>query len=185
LPLLRLKLALTDLRKATGDLALAHKPEFQREFLILDLCLTARFDMFLLVPDGSLMIDRRMGVHGYPLEIQALFYAALQVEVTLQKRKTRHTFKAVSDHRPSGLSRAELLVGFRWLEQNLPIWVEEFGASAMNCSTSIQPRFQIALGFDSGGLKTGRAEMLQCTPIAQKRLQREQWVELLTASRVA
>jgi len=33
--------ALTDLRKATGDLALAHKPEFQRIRLILDLCLTA------------------------------------------------------------------------------------------------------------------------------------------------
>ncbi len=31
----------------------------------------------LLVPDGSFMIDRRMGVHGYPLEIQALYYGAL------------------------------------------------------------------------------------------------------------
>jgi len=32
----------------------------------------------LLVPDGACMIDRRMGVYGYPLEIQSLFYAALQ-----------------------------------------------------------------------------------------------------------
>lgn len=31
-----------------------------------------------LVPDGSFMIDRRMGVYGHPLEIQALFYAALR-----------------------------------------------------------------------------------------------------------
>ncbi|KAL8166745.1 hypothetical protein V2J09_008244 [Rumex salicifolius] len=31
----------------------------------------------LLVTDGSCMIDRRMGIHGHPLEIQALFYSAL------------------------------------------------------------------------------------------------------------
>jgi len=49
-------------------------------YLILDLCLVTRFDMYptLLVPDGACMIDRRMGVYGYPLEIQSLFYAALQ-----------------------------------------------------------------------------------------------------------
>ena len=67
--------------KATGDLKLAHRPDFQHGIhLILQLCLEARFDMFptLLVPDGSFMIDRRMGVYGYPLEIQALFYAALR-----------------------------------------------------------------------------------------------------------
>ncbi len=67
--------------KATGDMALAHRAEFQRGiYLILDLCLVGRFDMYptLLVPDGAFMIDRRMGVDGYPLEIQALFYAALR-----------------------------------------------------------------------------------------------------------
>ncbi len=32
----------------------------------------------LLVPDGSFTIDRRMRVYGHPLEIQALFYAALR-----------------------------------------------------------------------------------------------------------
>jgi Alkaline and neutral invertase len=66
--------------KATGDIALAQEPEFQRGIrLILDLCLSARFDMFptMLVPDGSFTIDRRMGVYGYPLDLQALFYAAL------------------------------------------------------------------------------------------------------------
>jgi len=31
----------------------------------------------MLVPDGSYMIDRRMGVHGYPLDIQALFHSGL------------------------------------------------------------------------------------------------------------
>lgn len=40
--------------------------------LIMNLCLTDGFDMFptLLVTDGSCMIDRRMGIHGHPLEIQ-------------------------------------------------------------------------------------------------------------------
>lgn len=32
----------------------------------------------LLVTDGSCMIDRRPGIHGHPLEIQALFYSALR-----------------------------------------------------------------------------------------------------------
>lgn len=67
--------------KATGDIALAHRAEFQRGIhLILDLCLVARFDLYptLLVPDGAFMVDRRLGVYGYPLEIQSLFYAALR-----------------------------------------------------------------------------------------------------------
>ncbi|GFP80369.1 alkaline/neutral invertase a mitochondrial [Phtheirospermum japonicum] len=48
--------------------------------LILNLCLSDGFDMFpsLLVTDGSCMIDRRMGIHGHPLEIQSLFYSALR-----------------------------------------------------------------------------------------------------------
>lgn len=67
--------------KATGDIQLAHREDFQRGMnLILQMCLETRFDMYptLLVPDGSFMIDRRMGVYGYPLEIQSLFYGALR-----------------------------------------------------------------------------------------------------------
>ncbi len=67
--------------KATGDYDLAHRRDFQDGIiLILKLCLADRFDMYptLLVPDGSFMIDRRMGVAGHPLEIQSLFYAALR-----------------------------------------------------------------------------------------------------------
>jgi hypothetical protein len=66
--------------KATGDVELARKPEFQDGIkLILDLCLVHRFSMYptMLVPDGAFMIDRRMGVYEHPLEIQVLFYAAL------------------------------------------------------------------------------------------------------------
>lgn len=63
--------------KATGDLALARRADFQQGIkLILELCLVHRFAMYptLLVPDGSFMIDRRLGVYGHPLEIQVLFY---------------------------------------------------------------------------------------------------------------
>ncbi|PKA63002.1 Alkaline/neutral invertase CINV2 [Apostasia shenzhenica] len=67
--------------KITGDYALQERVDVQTGIrLILNLCLADGFDMFptLLVTDGSCMIDRRMGIHGHPLEIQALFYSALR-----------------------------------------------------------------------------------------------------------
>jgi len=67
--------------RETGDEELAEGREFQRTMhLILELCLKDSFEVFptILVPDGSFMIDRRMGVYGHPLEIQALFYGVLQ-----------------------------------------------------------------------------------------------------------
>jgi glycogen debranching enzyme len=67
--------------KATKDIRFALQPKFQEGImLIMELCLATRFDMYptLLVPDGACMIYRRMGIYGYPLEIQALFYAALR-----------------------------------------------------------------------------------------------------------
>jgi glycogen debranching enzyme len=65
---------------ATGDWDYVKTTEVQtcmRE--ILDLYLRERFESVptLMVPDGSFMIDRRMGVYGHPLEIQALFYGML------------------------------------------------------------------------------------------------------------
>lgn len=65
----------------TGDRAFAHSPDCQRGIRsIMNIFLRDRFEVFptLLVPDGSFMIDRRMGVYGHPLEIQALFYGALE-----------------------------------------------------------------------------------------------------------
>ncbi|KAE8728461.1 Alkaline/neutral invertase C [Hibiscus syriacus] len=65
----------------TGDYSLQEGVDVQTGMkLILNLCLADGFDMFpsLLVTDGLCMIDRRMGIHGHPLEIQALFYAALR-----------------------------------------------------------------------------------------------------------
>lgn len=59
--------------KIAGDNALQERVDVQTGIrLILNLCLSDGFDMFpsLLVTDGSCMIDRRMGIHGHPLEIQ-------------------------------------------------------------------------------------------------------------------
>lgn len=59
--------------KLTGDYTLQERIDVQTGIkLILKLCLADGFDMFptLLVTDGSCMIDRRMGIHGHPLEIQ-------------------------------------------------------------------------------------------------------------------
>ncbi|CAA0827266.1 Alkaline/neutral invertase A- mitochondrial [Striga hermonthica] len=62
--------------KLTGDYSLQERVDVQTGMkLILNLCLSDGFDMFpsLLVTDGSCMIDRRMGIHGHPLEIQSVF----------------------------------------------------------------------------------------------------------------
>ncbi|KAE8077402.1 hypothetical protein FH972_015969 [Carpinus fangiana] len=67
--------------KCTRDHTLADRPEVQRGMkLILNLCLSDGFDTFptLLCADGCSMIDRRMGIYGYPIEIQALFFFALR-----------------------------------------------------------------------------------------------------------
>lgn len=67
--------------KCSGDLSVQERVDVQTGIkMILRLCLADGFDMFptLLVTDGSCMIDRRMGIHGHPLEIQALFYSALR-----------------------------------------------------------------------------------------------------------
>ncbi|CAH9120440.1 unnamed protein product [Cuscuta epithymum] len=67
--------------KITGDYSLQERVDVQTGIkLMLNLCLRDGFNMFptLLVTDGSCMVDRRMGIHGHPLEIQALFYSALR-----------------------------------------------------------------------------------------------------------
>jgi hypothetical protein len=125
--------------KVTGDLELAQRPDFQRGIrLILDLCLTARFDMFptLLVPDGSFMIDRRMGVYGYPLEIQALFFAALQAaRELLVPQKEGDMYWHVVSERITHLSyhiRNYYWLNLDRLNEIYRYRVEEFGESAMN-----------------------------------------------------
>jgi Alkaline and neutral invertase len=124
--------------KATGDFALAHRDDFQHGMcLILHLCLETRFDMHptLLVPDGAFMIDRRMGVYGYPLEIQALFYAALRsAEELLLPDDLSDLHKAVSD-RLGNL--AFHMRSYYWLDMERLSEIyhykgEEFGTTAIN-----------------------------------------------------
>ncbi|MCO5612035.1 hypothetical protein L7F22_066297 [Adiantum nelumboides] len=74
--------------KSTGDQSLAEMPDCQRGIrLVLSLCLSEGFDTFptLLCADGCCMVDRRMGIYGYPIEIQALFYMALRCAKLLLK----------------------------------------------------------------------------------------------------
>ncbi len=66
--------------KATGDKAFAERPDVQQGIIrIMEGFLRDSFEVFptLLVPDGAFMVDRRLGVYGHPLEIQALFFGAL------------------------------------------------------------------------------------------------------------
>ncbi|KAJ8631553.1 hypothetical protein MRB53_024876 [Persea americana] len=75
--------------KSTGDSSLADRPECQRGMkLILTMCLSEGFDTFptLLCADGCCMIDRRMGVYGHPIEIQALFFMALRCALVLLRQ---------------------------------------------------------------------------------------------------
>lgn len=72
--------------RATGDGTLAAREDVQTGIRsILQLTLRGSFELFptLLVPEGSFMIDRRMGVYGNPLEVQALFFAGLRSAVEL------------------------------------------------------------------------------------------------------
>ncbi|WP_242050776.1 glycoside hydrolase 100 family protein [Oculatella sp. FACHB-28] len=125
--------------KATGDLALAHRADFQQGIqMILQLCLEARFDLFptLLVPDGSFMIDRRMGVYGHPLEIQALFYAALRTtRELLLPDGTSKTYLEAVEARLSHLTyhvRKYYWIDLQRLNEIYRYKGEEFGDMAVN-----------------------------------------------------
>ncbi|MEM7716507.1 MAG: glycoside hydrolase 100 family protein, partial [Cyanobacteria bacterium P01_A01_bin.68] len=122
--------------RASGDLSLARTVEFQRGIkLILDLCLISRFDMFptLLVPDGSFMIDRRMGVHGYPLDIQALFYGSLKAAKELLEPEDNYI--SIIEERLGHLAyhvRKYYWLDYQKLNEIYRYRVEEFGETVIN-----------------------------------------------------
>ena len=126
--------------KATGDIELAHRDDMQDGILrILKLCLADRFDMYptLLVPDGSFMIDRRMGVAGHPLEIQALFYGALRAahELINPTSKRREVMMQVIHQRLRTLNfhiREYYWLDLKRLNNIYRYRGEEFGATAVN-----------------------------------------------------
>lgn len=124
---------------STQDLALAHREDFQVGIrLILELCLVTRFDMYpmVLVPDGASMIDRRMGMYGHPLDIQALFYAALRasLELLIPNCGNQNMIQAVQSRLPPLLQQ---LRENYWLDSDrlnviYRFRVEEYGEEALN-----------------------------------------------------
>jgi ribosomal protein L21E len=124
---------------ASQDTALAHRADFQEGIrLSLELCLVTRFDMYpmVLVPDGAGMIDRRMGLYGHPLDIQALFYAALQASLELLVPSSENQFmiQAIKSRLPPLLKQ---LRENYWLDSDrlnviYRFQVEEYGEEALN-----------------------------------------------------
>jgi Alkaline and neutral invertase len=124
---------------STGEYSLAHAPEFQRGIrLILELCLSARFDLYptLLVPDGSCMIDRRMGINGHPLEIQSLFYTSLRAakELLLDNTENEKINQAVASRLEplSSHIRQHYWLDFERLNIIYRYKGEEYGVDALN-----------------------------------------------------
>ncbi|KAL8026031.1 hypothetical protein ABFX02_14G002500 [Erythranthe guttata] len=125
--------------KITGDYTLQERVDVQTGIkLILNLCLTDGFDMFptLLVTDGSCMIDRRMGIHGHPLEIQALFYSALRCsrEMLTVNESTKNLVVAINN-RLSALSfhmREYYWVDMKKINEIYRYKTEEYSAEATN-----------------------------------------------------
>ncbi|KAK4787313.1 hypothetical protein SAY86_011146 [Trapa natans] len=125
--------------KLTGDYALQERVDVQTGIkLILNLCLTDGFDMFpsLLVTDGSCMIDRRMGIHGHPLEIQALFYSALRCsrEMLTVNDSSKNLVRAINN-RLSALSfhiREYYWVDMKKINEIYRYKTEEYSTDATN-----------------------------------------------------
>ncbi|KAK4476742.1 hypothetical protein RD792_015902 [Penstemon davidsonii] len=125
--------------KLTGDYALQERVDVQTGIkLILNLCLSDGFDMFpsLLVTDGSCMIDRRMGIHGHPLEIQALFYSALRCsrEMLALDDGSKNLVRAVNN-RLSALSfhiREYYWVDLKKINEIYRYKTEEYSTEATN-----------------------------------------------------
>lgn len=130
---------LTAYGKLTGDFTLQERVDVQTGIkLILNLCLSDGFDMFptLLVTDGSCMIDRRMGIHGHPLEIQALFYSALRCsrEVLAVDDSSKNLIRAVNN-RLSALSfhiREYYWVDLKKINEIYRYKTEEYSTEATN-----------------------------------------------------
>ncbi|KAL4353942.1 hypothetical protein GQ457_06G021730 [Hibiscus cannabinus] len=124
--------------KITGDYAFQERVDVQTGIkLILNLCLADGFDMFpsLLVTDGSCMIDRRMGIHGHPLEIQALFYSALRCAREILNAECSKNLVSVINNRLSALSfhiREYYWVDMKKVNEIYRYKTEEYSMDATN-----------------------------------------------------
>ncbi|XP_057867587.2 probable alkaline/neutral invertase F isoform X2 [Cryptomeria japonica] len=125
--------------KSTGDHYLAEMADCQRGMrLILTLCLSEGFDTFptLLCADGCCMVDRRMGVYGYPIEIQALFFMALRcARILLKPEGEGKEFIERIDKRLHALSyhmRSYFWLDFQQLNNIYRYKTEEYSHTAVN-----------------------------------------------------
>lgn len=126
--------------QATGDRSLSDSEEFQSTMeQILHLCLKDSFEVSpaLLVPDACTMIDRRMGIYGHPIEIQALFYGVLRIVHSLYNSTTKES--ATLLHTASTREKALLnyVRIFYWLDLDRlneihRYTTEEFGIDSIN-----------------------------------------------------
>ncbi|MDH5229605.1 MAG: glycoside hydrolase 100 family protein [Gammaproteobacteria bacterium] len=124
---------------ATGDKKLAHSPAVQTGMRqILELYLKESFETSpaMLVPDASFMIDRRMGVYGHPLEIQALFYGMLRTakELLLPIKENHVLLEMVTKRLQTLRSYVRI---YYWLDRDRlnaihRLKTEEFGHEAVN-----------------------------------------------------
>ncbi|GAA0148211.1 hypothetical protein LIER_07719 [Lithospermum erythrorhizon] len=125
--------------KITGDHHFQERVDVQTGIkLILNLCLSDGFDMFpsLLVTDGSCMIDRRMGIHGHPLEIQSLFYSSLRCarEMLASDDGSKNFVRAINN-RLSALSfhiREYYWVDMKKINEIYRYKTEEYSTDAIN-----------------------------------------------------
>ncbi|KHN00816.1 hypothetical protein glysoja_000484 [Glycine soja] len=126
--------------KSTGDLSLAESPDCQKGMkLILTLCLSEGFDTFptLLCADGCCMVDRRMGIYGYPIEIQALFFMALRCALSMLKQDDAEGKECVERivkrlHALSYHMRSYFWLDFQQLNDIYRYKTEEYSHTAVN-----------------------------------------------------
>lgn len=124
---------------ASGDEAFAHSDEVQQCIKsILELYLRERFESSptLLVPDAAFMIDRRMAVYGYPLEIQALYYGMLLSARELLIDKVEN-HKVLDDLKVLSGSLRDHLRTYYWIDRQRlnemhRFYAEEFGFDVVN-----------------------------------------------------
>ena len=123
----------------SGDDAFAAREDVQRCISnILDLYLRERFESSptLLVPDAAFMIDRRMAVYGYPLEIQTLYYGMLMSAHELLVHSERNA-KLIGDLAALSNALVDHLQHYYWIDrkrfnQMHRFESEQFGRDVVN-----------------------------------------------------
>ncbi|CAM0947363.1 unnamed protein product [Alopecurus aequalis] len=122
----------------TEDKSLSESPHCQTAMrLILKLWLSEGSDTSpaLLCSDGCSMIDRRMGIYGYPLEIQALFFMALRCASKLLLKDSDDDIRYQISKRIKALSyhlQSYYWLDFQRLNDIYRYKTEEYSETALN-----------------------------------------------------